>query len=121
MAAIKAFMYLHFLKANAVSSESRPTPCSIMSRGRLSSSISSFYKYFTPLEQEPIRRFVRLERISARGVRLSVRLNSRRSHETCPTQAGIYRTTTSSKVWSAVGTKQSYFFFSILTNGCALF
>jgi len=37
--------------------------------GRLSSSIYSFYKYFAPLEQVPIRRFARLEWISARSTK----------------------------------------------------
>ena len=50
-----------FLKVVSVSSERRLIPCSTLSIGRLSSSISSFYKYFAPLEQEPNRRFAQLD------------------------------------------------------------
>lgn len=35
----------------------RKKPCSTIARGRLSSSIPSFYKYFAPLEPLPINRF----------------------------------------------------------------
>ena len=35
----------------------RKKPCSTIARGRLSSSIRSFYKYFAPLEPLPINRF----------------------------------------------------------------
>jgi len=60
-------------------SESWPKPCSTMLSGRLSSSISSFYKYFAPLEQAPIKRFGWLVQISARGVRLK----ASRLHQRC--------------------------------------
>lgn len=46
-----------FKRTTAVSSENRPNPCSTFARGRISSSISPFYKYFAPLEQEPIWQF----------------------------------------------------------------
>jgi len=46
-----------FLKADTVSSENRPKPCITVYFGRLKTSLSSFYKYFAPLAQAPIKSF----------------------------------------------------------------